>query len=392
MTPSYKYIDTTEALIDFCDQSTPGLTAGDFLTLDTEFIRERTYEPQLCLIQAATKDQAVIIDPLAPGMDLTPLLLLLADDSIVKVLHAARQDLEIFLLLMNEIPKNIIDTQVAAMVCGFGESAGYETLVKKITKGVLDKSVRYSNWAQRPLHKSQLDYAIGDVTHLREIYTHLMGVLDEKGRRHWIEEEMADLLNPVTYKPDPVRLMFKLKLRSGKPHILARALALVKWRESEAQARNKPRQNIIRDELIVELATLPPTKATDFKTVRGLRDRPLDEKMIPGILTLLEEASALPVDACPKLPTSSNEASVESLSQDLLRVLLGYICTKEEVAEKVLASSKDLFALARYGEKAEVPCLTGWRREVFGTIALDLLTGKIALAIQDGKLVLRTSF
>lgn len=391
MNKQYDYIQTEKALEDFCAQARPDLLDGDFLTLDTEFIRERTYTPQLCLIQVATNTQAAIIDPLAKDMNLQPLLDLLAHPDIPKVLHAGRQDLEIFLALMGELPKNIFDTQIAAMVCGFGDNAGYETLVKQITKNPLDKSARFSNWAQRPLTTKQLDYAIGDVTYLRDIYKHLSTKIKEEGRESWISEENEIALNPQTYKVNYDRLLFKLKLRSSKPSVLSRAFHLIKWREEQAEKDDKPRQTIMRDELIIELATQNPTSIEAFRKTRGLRDRHLSRKVGEALIAQLEKASALSSKECPKLPKSLNESSVNPLVQDMLRLLLKYSAEKEGVAEKILASSKDITALIRYGKKADIPCLTGWRYEIFGKIALDLVDEKVSFALKDGKLLLNVT-
>lgn len=388
MSEEYEYIQTTKDLEAFCSEAHADLLKDDFLTLDTEFIRERTYTPQLCLIQIATRKKAAIIDPLADGMDLQPLLNLLAHPDMLKVLHAGRQDLEIFLALMGELPKNIFDTQIAAMACGFGDSAGYETLVKKITKNALDKSARFSNWAQRPLTPKQLDYAIGDVTYLREIYTHLSTKIKQEGRENWITEEIQLALDPKTYEVNPHRLLFKLKLRTSKPSVLARAFYLVKWREAQAETEDKPRQTIMRDELIIELATQNPQSLEDFRKTRGLRDKNLSRKIGDAIISLLKEASAWPPEECPKLPTPINESSINPLTHDMLRLLLRYVAEKEEVAEKILASSKDIATLIRQGEKADIPCLNGWRYDIFGKTALDLITGKIALSLKDGKLIL----
>ncbi len=388
MSDPYDYIKTPKGLEDFCTKATSSLLEGDFLTFDTEFIRERTYAPQLCLIQIATAQQAAIVDPLADGMDLQPLLDIFANHDIVKVLHAGRQDIEILLELMEELPKNIFDTQIAAMVCGFGESVGYETLVKKITKKGLDKTARFSNWAQRPLSKRQLDYAIGDVTHLRDIYTHLLKKIEKADRYHWIEEEMQALLNPKTYEVDPMRLLFKLKLRTSKPHVLARAFHLVKWRENQAMVDDKPRQSIIRDDLIAELATQYPKTIDEFRKTRGIRDRLLARKIAEGIIDVLTTASALPPQECPTLPAPINETAIDPLTQDLLRVLLKYISEKEEVAERILAPSKDLMALIRHKNKADLACLKGWRYEIFGKLALEFMDEKIALSVKDGKVLL----
>ncbi len=388
MNEEYEYIQTTKALETFCSDAHPDLLEDDFLTIDTEFIRERTYAPQLCLIQVATNKRAAIIDPLAQDIDLKPLLNLLAHPDVLKVLHAGRQDLEIFLALMGELPKNIFDTQIAAMACGFGDSAGYETLVKKITKSGLDKSARFSNWAQRPLTTRQLDYAIGDVTYLRDIYTYLSTTIKKEGREGWIAEEIQMALDPKTYEVNPTRLLFKLKLRTSKPSVLARAFDLIKWREEQAETEDKPRQTIMRDELIVELATQNPQSVQDFRKTRGLRDRHHSRKAGEDIIARLKEASALLPEDCPKLPAPLNEASVNPLAQDMLRLLLKYISEKEKVAEKILASSKDMATLIRQGEKADIPCLKGWRYDIFGKIALDLMSGKIALSLKDGKLLL----
>ncbi len=390
----YELITTTEDLKSFCDHAREACHNGDFVTFDTEFIREKTYFPHLCLIQAATNEQAVIIDPLAKDkndnpLDLSPLFPILKDPDCQIVIHAGRQDLEILNNLMGELPTAIFDTQIAAMVCGFGDSVGYETLVKTICKQGIDKTSRFSNWAQRPLTQKQLDYAITDVTHLRDVFKHIHSSLVERDRMSWTEEESRVLLDPKSYDVDFRKLLHKLKLRTNKPHILARALYLLKWRETTAEAENKPRQHMMRDDLIAELAVQNPTSKEDFRKIRGMRDRLLKHTVTMEILDVLKTASNLPAEDCPALPKPENLERVDSLAQDALRLILTYISVKEDVAEKIIASAKDLSALIRYREKASIPCMTGWRKECFGELALAFLDGKLSIDYDESGLRLR---
>ena len=384
MSDSYEYIDSTEQLEFLCKN----LKNSEFITIDTEFIRETTFRPQLCLIQVANEEQAAIIDPMADGIDLSALFDILNDDKVVKVMHSGRQDIEIFYLYTGVIPKNVFDSQIAGMVCGFGESVGYEALVKKVNGKGVDKSARFSNWAQRPLTQKQLDYAISDVTHLRDVYKHLKQQMAAENREEWIKEEVDDLLDEANYTTNHMKRLYKIKLRSSNPHVLARAYALVEWREEQCEQLNKPRQTIMRDDLIAELATNPPKDIEQYRRTRGLRDRHLNKKVAEAIVSSLDKASKLDPSQCPKLQKTANEPSVDPLALELLRLLLKYTSEKKLVAEKILAPSKSLANLIRYGDKADSMCLKGWRYDIFGKQALALLDEKIGFSIKNGKVTI----
>lgn len=384
MSIPHHYIETTQALEGFCQ----GIPPGSFITLDTEFIRERTYLPQLCLIQVATETTAALIDPLAPGLSLAPFFQILKDQTILKVFHAARQDVEIFYEYLGEIPTPLYDTQIAAMACGYGESASYESLVQKISHQTLDKTARFSNWSQRPLNSKQVRYALSDVTHLREIYQKLKSVIQEKNREEWIQEELSTLRDPKTYTPDPLRLLLKLNLNTSKPAVMTRAYHLILWREKKARQDNRPRQTILRDEVLIELALHNPQSLEELYQTRSVRGGSLSKGTPEDLLNTLEYANTLSKEDYPLLPRPSLEPPINSLTQDLLRLLLKYIAHQEGVAEKIIASSSDLNALARYGEKASVPCLKGWRFEIFGQQALNLLNEKVGFSIKNGNVIL----
>lgn len=384
--PNYTVITSTDALNTFCQSAKQACYDGDFLTLDTEFIREKTYYPQLCLVQAAYKDEAVIIDPMATSINLESLFTLLRDPKCRIVVHAGRQDFEIFYNLMGELPTNVFDTQIAGMVSGFGDSVGYETLVKSICKTGLDKTSRFSNWAQRPLTPKQLTYAIGDVTYLRDIYTYLNEFVTSHNRAHWIEEEMQTLLDHETYHVDFLKLLNKLKLRTNNSQVLARADALLRWRESEAESQDKPRQHIIRDELIAELATQNPNSKDEFKQTRGIRDKLLKHSTTTMILEALKKASSLSPADCPQLPKPENLDPIDPLTQAALKLILTYVAETSGVTERIIASAKDIANVVRDGDKGNAPCLKGWRYELFGETALKFLNKDLSISY-DGKTI-----
>jgi ribonuclease D len=379
-----RIITTTEDLTNYI----AAIPLGSYITIDTEFIREKSYYPHLCLVQVASETEAVIIDPLAPGINLEPLFNLVNNQEILKVFHAARQDIEIFYLLSGQMPQAIYDTQIAAMVCGYGESVGYDTLVKNVTGRSIDKSSRFSNWAHRPLTQKQLEYALSDVTHLRDVFEALAEQLEEKDRTRWIHEELAVLTDPQTYQVDPIRQLVKLRLRSSKKQDLARGLVLINWREERARLANKPRNTIIHDELIVELATNPPQSVQDMKKIRGIRDRFLDETLAEELISILRTASTKDLGGYPQPESSSNGSQVDPLALEFLRLLLKFISHKENVAERLIASTKDLTSLIRHGSKATVPCLQGWRLDIFGKVALDVLEEKVGISLRDGHMVI----
>ncbi len=374
-------ISDTEALVAFCDR----LRAAPFITVDTEFVREKTFYPQLCLVQIAGPEEAWAIDALAPDIDLAPLFALMADTSVLKVFHAARQDIEIFLHLSGEIPTPLFDTQIAAMVCGFGDAVGYETLVAQLARARIDKSMRFTDWTQRPLTERQLHYALSDVTHLRVAYEKLRRKLDKNGRLAWLEEEMAVLLDPATYQVPPDEIWKRLKPRSSSPRFLAVLREMAAWREREARERDLPRQRVIRDETLSEIAAHAPTTVAELGRVRGLGKNQIEGPRGAAILEIVGRALALPEDSCPRPLEKPDLPKGIGPVVDLLKVLLKLKCDEHDVAQKLVASSADLEQIAA-DDEADVPALHGWRRELFGADALRLKHGKIALGLApDGK-------
>ncbi|MDO7608932.1 MAG: ribonuclease D [Loktanella sp.] len=380
-----KTITTTDALAAFCIEA----AKRPYVTVDTEFLRERTYYSKLCLIQLAYQDDAgddaCIVDPLVEGLSLAPLYDLFADVGVVKVFHAARQDLEIFHVDKEIIPTPLFDTQVAAMVCGFGEQVGYETLVRKICKADLDKSSRFTDWSRRPLTDAQAKYAVGDVTYLRDIYEHLSARLDKSGRKKWVAEEMAVLNDPATYQADPDEAWRRVKTRTSSGRFLGIVRELARFRETYAQARDIPRSRVYKDDALVEIASTKPQSEQDLSRSRLLLREARRGDIAQGILEAIKTGLALPNDALPKPDLARAKLQVNPALADMLRVLLKSISDNEDVAAKLIASSADLDALAA-GER-DVPALRGWRKEVFGDEALRLCDGKIGLAVQGQKVV-----
>ncbi|MBP2547330.1 ribonuclease D [Neorhizobium galegae] len=374
-------IETTAALQDACRK----LAQSEFVTVDTEFLRETTFWPILCLIQMASPDLEVIVDPMAKGIDLTPFFELMADTSVVKVFHAARQDLEIVYHLGKLIPHPIFDTQVAAMVCGFGDSISYDQLVQRTKNVQIDKSSRFTDWSRRPLSDKQLDYAMADVTHLRDVYLSLKAKLESEGRTTWVAEEMAVLESTETYDMHPDDAWLRLKSRLRKPQELAVLKYVAAWREREARSRDVPRSRVLKDDAIFEIAQQQPK---DSEALGRLRTIPKGwERSSSGtaILDAVNTALALPKAEMPQAPKHSHTPEGAQSAVELLKVLLRLISEKHGVAAKVIANSDDLDKIATEGEKAEVAALTGWRRELFGEPALKLISGEVALRFIDKK-------
>ncbi len=374
-------ITDTKALAAFCQR----LSLESFITVDTEFMRERTYWSQLCLIQVAGSSEAFAIDPLAPGMDLTPLFDLLADEKVLKVFHAARQDLEIFLQLAGSLPKPLFDTQVAAMVCGFGDSIGYEPLAAQLANAKIDKSMRFTDWSIRPLSDKQIKYALADVTHLRVVYEKLAAKLHANGRLSWLDDEMAELTSPSTYQTAPQDAWKRLKSRSGNAKFLNVLRELAAWREQEAQDRDIPRQRILRDEAIMEIAANHPATIADLARTRGFGKGMAEGKMGTAILDAIVRGLAAPEANAPKIADRIDVPRGLAPVVELLKVLLKMKCDQHEVAQKLIAGSSDIEAIA-VDDNADVPALKGWRREVFGEDALRLKHGGVGLAFcTDGR-------
>ena len=373
-------IRTTSELSQFCDYA----YNFDYITVDTEFLRERTYYPKLCLIQIAIpgdqENSAVLIDPLEGNLDLSPLYKIFLDSNIVKVFHAARQDLEIFFHDKNIIPSPLFDTQLAAMVCGFGEQVGYETLVRSICKVNLDKSSRFTDWSLRPLSNNQQQYALADVTYLRQIYEYLKEQLKRNERETWLEEELNILKNPETYITRPNEAWRRIKSRSNSSKFLGILATLAEFRETYAQKNNIPRNRVLKDDALMELASLKPKSFDDLNRSRLLLRDARKGKIAKGILDSVKAAEDLKfeqVDYATKVPKSLNGNSALS---DLLRVLLKAKSEELGVAAKLIANSSDLDSIAS-GERT-VPALSGWRHQIFGREALELCDGKVGLVLQ----------
>jgi len=377
-------ITDTRALDAFCRR----LATAEFVTVDTEFMRERTYWPVLCLVQLAGPDEAHAVDALAPGIELEALFELLANRRVLKVFHAARQDLEIFHHLSGVLPTPVFDTQVAAMVCGFGDAVGYETLISKLTKAHVDKSSRFTDWSLRPLSERQVAYALNDVVLLRPAYEKLRRKLAANGREAWLDEEMATLNAPATYDGDPMRAYRRIKTRSANGRMLAVLRELAAWREIQARQRNVPRNRILRDEALVEIAHHTPANAEQLARTRGLGAKLAHGAMGADILAGVRRGLAVPERdrpqpvARPELPRGLGPVA------DLLKVLLKMKSEDSHVASKLLASSADIELIAAFGDDADVPALKGWRRQVFGDDALRLIRGEITLAVRGRKIKL----
>ncbi len=373
-----KIITQTADLSAFCTEC----AQHDYVTVDTEFLRERTYYSKLCLVQVAYPgegdENAVLIDPLSEDLSLAPLYELFEDESVVKVFHAARQDLEIFFVDKAVIPSPLFDTQVAAMVCGYGEQVGYETLVRKIANAPLDKSSRFTDWSTRPLSDKQKVYALGDVTHLRVIYEHLKRSLDKTNRHAWVQEELGILTNPGTYTVNPEEAWRRVKTRNGSGKMLAYVRELARFREIYAQTKNIPRNRVYKDDAMLELAATKPKSTDQLRKSRLLLRDARSGAIAEGILKAVKQAEATaPADYPKPVAVRVKKQGNDGLS-DLLRVLLKASAEKAGVASKLICNAADLDAIA--GGERSLPAFNGWRREVFGDDALKLCEGKIALS------------
>ncbi len=370
-------ITTTDALAAFC----AGAAKAPYVTVDTEFLRERTYYAKLCLIQLAFPgegdENAVLVDPLVETLSLDPLLELFKNRDVVKVFHAARQDLEIFQIDHGVLPTPLFDTQVAAMVCGFGEQVGYETLVRKIEHAALDKTSRFTDWSRRPLSDAQKTYALADVTHLRGIYEFLAAELDRSGRTPWVDEELSILNDPATYQVDPEEAWRRVKTRTSSGKFLATVRALAKFREIYAQSRNIPRNRVIKDDALIEVASTKPGSVEDLGRSRLLLREARRGDVADGILAAVKEGQTTRPEDYPVSDKPSEKLQVNSALADLLRVLLKAKSEEGGVAQKLIANSAELDQIAAGNHN--VPSMRGWRAEVFGNDALRLCEGKIAL-------------
>ena len=379
-------ITTTEALAEFCEEA----KKHPYVTVDTEFLRERTYYSKLCLVQLAmpgTDDSnGCLVDPLVEGISLEPLYDLFRDTSVVKVFHAARQDIEIFQVDAGVIPTPLFDTQVASMVCGFGEQVGYETLVRKIAKQEIDKSSRFTDWSRRPLSDAQAKYALADVTHLRQVYEFLAKKLKDQGRSHWVDEEMKILNNPDTYITLPENAWKRVKIRNNGARFLAIVHELARFREDYAQTKNVPRSRVYKDDALVELASTKPKDHGDLGRSRLLLREARRGDIAEGILKAVKTGLACPESDLPKANRKNERLQVNPALADLLRVLLKAKTASAGVASKLVAPTSELDAIAA-GER-DVTALTGWRLEIFGKDAVKLCNGEIALAAKGNDVIL----
>jgi ribonuclease D len=378
-------IKTNKELKEACKK----LNKAKFITIDTEFIREKTYWSQLCLIQVCSGELEFIIDPLEEDIDLKPFIKILNKKSILKVFHSGRQDIEIFFKISGKIPSPIFDTQIAAMVCGFGDSVGYEKLVDKLLRKKIDKSSRFSNWAKRPLTNKQLNYAIGDVTHLFEIYPILNDALKEKKRTRWLDEELKILTSENTYNTDPELAYKRLKIRGYDLKTRGVTFQLAKWREERAQNNNIPRGRVIRDDIIYELSSMKPKSINEIMGLRsfsnGLR---LKENVINEIQEQILIGLSLKEENLPKLPEKRKLPHGTNSRVSLLKILLNSISEENEVAQKLIASTQDLEDLIA-DDSADIKTLKGWRYDLFGKKALDFKNGKVAITMEENNVILK---
>ena len=376
-----KKIINTDDLAEICRE----YAKHPFVTVDTEFMRESTFWPILCLIQIAVPGDECIVDPMADGIDLTPFFELMGDENIVKVFHAARQDVEIVYNLGGLIPRPLFDSQVAAMVCGYGDSIAYNMLVAKITGGQIDKSSRFTDWSRRPLSEKQLNYALADVTHLRDVYLHLKSTLEKSKRSSWVEEEMTILTTSETYDLPVEKAWTRLKMRVRKPLDLAVMKEVARWREEEARNKDIPRGRVIKDDAIYEIAQQHPRDGGALSRLRALPRGFEKSRYVEGLLGAVELALAIPVDELPQVPRTTRSPEGTGAATELLKVLLKVVCEQNSVAGKVIATVDDLEKIAA-DDDADVAALRGWRFELFGKQALELKRGEIALSFEDRKI------
>ena len=372
-------ITTTEALAALCAR----LRMEEFVTVDTEFMREKTYWPELCVVQLAGTQDVAVVDALAPGLDLAPLGALLADPAVTKVFHAARQDNEIFVLKFGAVPTPLFDTQVAAMVAGFGDQVGYDSLVASLASGTIDKAHRFSDWAARPLSPAQVTYAAADVTYLRIVYEKLKARLDRDNRLDWVAEEMAILTETATYRTNPETMWERLKPRTNNRRFLGVLRAIAAWREREAQRVNIPRGRLVKDEALLELAAIAPTTAEALGRARGVSRGFAEGKTGAALMEAVLAAKALPDEELPEIPRTRDGPRASPALVSLLKVLLAAGADQHNVAARLVASSDDIDRLATEDEP-NIPALHGWRRDVFGNDALALKAGRVAIGV-DGR-------
>jgi ribonuclease D len=378
-------IETTEDLAAFC----AGLAQERYVTVDTEFLRETTYYPKLCLVQVAGTHDAALIDPLAPGIDLAPFLALMANESVLKVFHAARQDVEIILRLSGHVPKPIFDTQIAAMVCGFGDQVGYEAIARKLANAQIDKSSQFTDWSRRPLTQKQMAYALSDVTHLRTVFEALEKHIAASGRMSWLEGELADLADGQSYVVDPAQSWRRIKARIQSKKQQAALMEVAAWREREAQSRDVPRGRVIKDEAVAEIAIQVPQSREDIQQLRLLGKGNADRSITDGILNAVKSALASDLEKIPSPRQKGDEMTpAQEAAAEVLRLALKIVSDNEGIAPKLLSNSAEIDQLA-INDEADVAVLKGWRREAFGEIALDLKHGRAVIGLKDGRAEIR---
>jgi ribonuclease D len=375
-------VNSTKDLAAACER----LAKHPFVTVDTEFLRETTFWPKLCVVQMAGPDEAVVVDALAEGIDLAPFFEIMGDERIVKVFHAARQDIEICWHRAKMIPRPIFDTQVAAMVLGHGDSVSYDQLVQRLTGSQIDKTLRFTDWSRRPLSSAQFEYAVSDVTHLRDVYLKLKADLERGNRGEWVQEEMAVLTAPATYSAEPERAWERLRARIRRPKELGILMEIAAWREREAQARDVPRQRVIKDDALAEIAQQAPKSAEDLSRLRALPKGFERSRAGEQIVEAVKAGLARDPKSLPKFTRDKPLSNGASATVELLKVLLRMTAERHGVAAKVIATVDDLERIAS-DENADVPALKGWRREMFGNEALKLKQGGLALAIETGRVV-----
>lgn len=373
-------ICSSDALAEFCANQ----QNSDYIAVDTEFLRDRTYWPKLCLVQIAGPNEAAAIDTLATEINLAPLYELMANREILKVFHAGRQDVEIFFHRMGSIPEPLFDTQVAAMVCGYGDQVGYETLIANLVGARIDKSSRFTDWSHRPLSQKQLNYALADVTHLRPAYEKLAFTLEGSGRTHWLDEEMNILMNPATYQLEPENAWRRIKSRNKNRRFHAILRELAAWRESEAQRRNIPRNRIMRDDAILEIAAQAPVCSDDLKRMRAIPKSYVNSEKSTDILEAVTRGKAVPEADLPRVEQHNSRPPRIGPVSDLLKVLLKHVTETQDVAPRLIASAEDLDRIAA-DDNADVPALKGWRLELFGAQALALKAGRVALTAKGSR-------
>ena len=374
-------ITTTESLSLLCDS----LADETFITVDTEFMRESTYWPDLCLIQVAGETVNGLIDPLAPGIDLKPFFELMNNPNVLKVFHAARQDIEIMVHRAGIVPHPVFDTQIAAMVCGFGDQVGYEAIVRKLAKAQIDKSSRFTDWSRRPLTEKQLVYALADVTHLRVVYEALKTELDRNGREHWLQEEMNILTNPATYRTEPEDAWKRIKVRLRAKKQLGVLVEVAAWREREARDKNVPRSRVLKDDALAEIATQMPQTREALNQLRALPKGTASSRIGEAVLKAVAAGLAVDQKSLPQPDDGRDDMSeAAQAAAEVLKLALKVVCEKEGIAPKLVASSSDIDAVAE-SDAADVHLMKGWRRELFGDLALAIKRGEAVIGFEGGR-------